>query len=89
MTKYFCDVCGKEVESITQYVIPDWGVNYITDKKDNKIQKTLVTVPKEKDLCKQCASSIHQLVHIYQYALINNLEKITITLPEQDYEVTK
>ena len=89
MTKYFCDICGKEVESITQYVIPDWEVNYITDKNGNKIRKTLVTAPKEKDLCKQCASSIHQLIHIYKYALKNNQKEITITFPKQDDEVAK
>lgn len=89
MTKYFCDVYGKEVESITQYIIPDWGVKDITDKKGNEIRRTLITAPKEKDLCKQCASSIHQLIHIYQYALTNNLKEITITLPEQDNEVTE
>lgn len=74
---------------ITQYVIPDWGVKDITDKKGNEIRRTLITAPKEKDLCKQCASSIHQLIHIYQYALTNNLKEITITLPEQDNEVTE
>ena len=84
MTKYFCDICGKEVESITQYVIPDWGTKDFTDKKGNIIRRIFVTAPKEKYLCKQCASSIHQFIHIYQYALANNENKVTITLPKRE-----
>lgn len=89
MTKYFCDVCGKEVESITQYVIPDWGTKDFTDKKGNILRRTFVTTPKEKDLCKQCANSIHQLIRIYQVALTNDEKGIIITIPKQDDEVNK
>lgn len=89
MTKYFCDVCGKEVESITQYVIPDWGTKDFTDKKGNILRRTFVTTPKEKDLCKRCAGSIHQLIRIYQVALTNDEKIITITFPKQDDEVVE
>ena len=90
MTKYFCDVCGKEVESITKYMIPDWGKKDIKDSRDGMIIKRFfVTVPKEKDLCKQCANSIHQLIHIYRFALANNENEVTITFPKQEDEVNK
>lgn len=89
MTKYFCDICGKEVESITQYVIPDWGTKDFTDKKGNILRRTFVTTPKEKDLCKRCASSIHQLIRIYQVALADNENEVIITFPKQKDEVNK
>lgn len=89
MTKYFCDVCGKEVESVAKYMIPEWGNKDIKDRDGTIIKRFFVTVPKEKDLCRQCANSIRQLIHVYQAALINDEEVITITLPKQDDEVTE
>lgn len=89
MTKYFCDICGKEVKSVAKYLIPEWGNKDMKDKNGAIIKRFFVTVPEEKDLCRQCANSIHQLIRIYQVALTNDEKIITITFPKQDDEVTE
>lgn len=48
MTKYFCDVCGKEVESVEKYVIPAWGNKDIKYRDGTILKRFFVTAPQRK-----------------------------------------
>ena len=66
MTKYFCDVCGKEVKSITEYIIPDECIKKATSKYGDVLGEFYGVAPKRKEICERCAANIKRFISVYQ-----------------------
>lgn len=65
MVKYYCDICGKEVEECNRSVLPD----VVKNEKDT----TDEVIPSEYDVCKTCAIEIACVISGLKYAYKNNV----------------
>ena len=58
MTKYYCDICRKEMESVKKYVLPQWGHKDCTDKHGVILKRIYIPEPTEMEICEKCARII-------------------------------
>ncbi len=65
MVKKYCDLCGKEVDSITEFTLPKEENIFVTDKFGAKIFTGQVCKPNKQDLCPRCASRMYTLITQY------------------------
>lgn len=68
MTKYYCDVCGKEVKAVEKYTLPDLTTKDIKHRDGTIIKKIFTIKPTEMEICKDCATDIFNIVKGYAYA---------------------
>ena len=62
MTKYYCDLCGREVKSVEEYVLPDLGDKEFKNIQGVVIRRTYVYMPTKMELCRECRSTIGSFV---------------------------
>lgn len=65
MVKKYCDLCGKEVDSITEFTLPKEENIFATDKLGAKLIAGQVYKPNKQDLCPKCASRMYTLITQY------------------------
>lgn len=65
MVKKYCDLCGKEVDSITEFTLPKEENIFATDKLGAKLITGQVYKPNKQDLCPKCASRMYMLITQY------------------------
>lgn len=53
--KYYCDLCGKECEHTSDYVLPELFTGAFQNVKVNSVQK---------DLCPECAKEIASIMRL-------------------------
>lgn len=58
MTRTYCDVCNKETNSVTEYMLPKRVKRYATDKAGNKIMPFGETVEPVKGVVSKMLSFI-------------------------------
>lgn len=74
MIKKYCDICGKEAETIFKFSLPTSKVTYAKDKYGNKIIASgKVWKTENKDLCPECVAQLSNFVDNY-LPLINDEE---------------
>lgn len=79
MTRTYCDVCNKETNSVTEYMLPKRVQKYATDKAGNKIMPFGETVePVKRELCPRCSRLLNVFVDGYLAALSTENDKYTI-----------
>lgn len=64
MTKYYCDLCGREVQSVEEYVLPILGDKEFKNKQGIVIRRAFVYMPTKMELCRDCRGTIGSFVHI-------------------------
>lgn len=67
MTKYYCDLCGREVQSVEEYILPVLKDKEITTRRGFLLRKTKVYAPTEVELCRDCRGIIGSFVHIINH----------------------
>ena len=91
VTKFYCDVCGKEVEEAKLVT----GCSFLgiknTKGKDGKV-RPIITRIKDKDLCLTCATKLSKMVEVGANNSLK-LKDTTITptksSPTKEFKLTK
>lgn len=65
MVKKYCDLCGKEVDSITEFTLPKEENIFATDKLGAKLIAGQVYKPNKQDLCPKCARRMYMFITQY------------------------
>ena len=69
ITKYYCDICGKEAPYCLKYYLPDIYENIYHDALNPKLKKEISGFhPVAGDICPKCAELI--------YLAIKNVKKV-------------
>ena len=68
MTKYYCDICNREVKSIEEYTLPSLGDKEWKDRQGNVIRRGYVFMPTKMELCRECVSTVGHFLHILSCA---------------------
>lgn len=63
MTKYYCDLCGREISTVEKYILPDLRDKDFKDSRGNLIRKNFEYMPTEMELCRDCRNTIGRLIH--------------------------
>ena len=70
-----CDVCGENVRSTVEYVLPKEEIDYIKNKYGQNIAMNWkMYKPKYKSLCPKCEELLSQFVEYYMPAISKNNE---------------
>ena len=64
MTKYYCDLCRREVSTVEKYILPDLRDKECKDSRGNLLMKNSVYMPTEMELCRNCRETIGCLIHL-------------------------
>ena len=68
MTKYYCDLCGREVQSVEEYVLPNLGDKEFKNKQGIVIRRAYVYMPTKMELCRDCRGTIGSFIRIISCA---------------------
>lgn len=58
MTKYYCDICGKETSKVIEYTLPSMDKKEIYDNQENVVALSFFTTTKRQCLCECCADKL-------------------------------
>lgn len=81
MIKKYCDVCNKEVDSLTEYTLPKSENIFVEDKFGTKLGITGQTCkPVKKELCPRCAWHLAKFIDQYLLSISDdNGDEILMT----------
>lgn len=72
MIKKYCDLCGKEVDSVTEFTLPKEENVFATDKFGTKLGIAgQVYKPNKQDLCPKCAGHMYKFITQYMPYMCN------------------
>ena len=72
MIKKYCDVCNKEVDSLTEYTLPKSENIFAEDKFGTKLAIAGQTCnPVKKELCPRCALYLAKFIDQYLLPIVN------------------
>ena len=82
MIKKYCDVCNKEVDSLTEYTLPKSENIFAEDKFGTKLAIAGQTCnPVKKELCPRCALYLAKFIDQYLLPISDESFSINILLP--------
>ena len=64
MTKYYCDLCGREVQSVEEYMLPDLKDKEFKNPQGYVIRRTFTYAPTKMELCRDCRGIVGSFVHM-------------------------
>lgn len=67
MTKYYCDLCGREVQSVEKYVLPVLKDKEFKNRRGDLVRKTQVYTPTEMELCRNCRGIVGSFVYMINH----------------------
>lgn len=67
MTKYYCDLCGREVQSVEEYVLPVLKDKEFKNRRGDLVRKTQVYTPTEMELCRNCRGIVGSFVYMINH----------------------
>lgn len=67
MTKYYCDLCGREVQNVEEYILPDLGNKEFKNKQGVVIRRAYVYMPTKMELCRDCRGIVGSFVYMVNH----------------------
>ena len=72
MTKTYCDCCGKEVSEVKKYIFPIPQSTDVKSKMGVTLCRIYPLMPKEVELCNECANEIWKVIYATREAIRMN-----------------
>lgn len=81
MTKYYCDICGCEVDKVEAFTLPVLGTKDAYDTHGNVLKRFFVYNPESVELCHHCKNGLGDLIRSLKGLPLKDLrKKITINV---------
>ena len=62
MIKYYCDLCGREVPNVEEYILPDLKDKEFKNSQGAVIRRAFGYTPTKMELCRECRGTVGSFV---------------------------